>query len=66
MVNDQSTQVQIPAQTGNKSGGIINVSAVLLIESVYLISLMSFVKSSRTLERVKVRDVVAQWLSAGG
>ena len=65
-MNDQSTQVQSPAHTGNKTGGTLNVSAVLLIEPEYLISLMSFVKSSRTSERVKVRDLVTQWLSAGG
>ena len=66
MVNDLSTQVQIPLQTGNITGGNINVSAVLLIEWNNLISLMSFVKSSRTSERGKVRDLVAQWLSAVG
>ena len=55
LVNDLSTQVQIPAQTG-----------VLLIERYHLISLMSFVKSSRSSERDKVRDLLAQWLSAVG
>ena len=61
-----STQVQIPAQTGNKTGGTLNVSAVRLIVWVYLISLISIVKSSRTSEHAKVRDLVAQWLSAVG
>ena len=36
----------------------------LLIEPMYLISLLSIVKSSRTTERDKVRALVAQWLSA--
>ena len=53
VVNDLSTQVQIPAQTGNKIGGPQNVSGVLLIECNHLISLMSIVKSSRTSERDK-------------
>ena len=66
MVNDLSTQVQIPPETGNKTGGTRNVSAVLLIEFNHLISLMSIVKSSRTSEQEKVRDLVAQWLSAVG
>ena len=63
-MKDPSTQVQIPAHTGNKTGGNLNVSTVLLIERNNLISLMSIVKSSRTSERGKVGDVVAQWLSA--
>ena len=63
MVNDLSTLVQVPAQTGNKTLGSLIVSAVLLIESNHLISLMSIVKSSRTSEHGIVRDLVAQWLS---
>ena len=51
---------------GNKTGDTLNVSAVLLIEQKNLISLVSHVKSSRTSERVKVGDLVALWLSAGG
>ena len=66
LVNDLSTQVQSPAQMGTKTGGTLNVSAVLLIEWNHLISLMSIVKSSRTSEHGKVRDLVAQWLSAVG
>ena len=68
LVNDLSTQVQIPAQMGKKTGGTLNVSAVLLIERKHLISLTSNVKSSRTLtsERVKVGDFVAQGVSAVG
>ena len=66
MVNDLSTEVQIAAQTSSKTGGTLNVCAVLLIERKYFISLTSFVKSSRTSERVKVGVFVAQWLSAGG
>ena len=66
MVNDLSTQVQIPAQTVNEIGFTLIVSDVLLIELMHLISLMSIVKSSRTSELDKVGDVVAQWLSAVG
>ena len=66
LVNDLSTQVQIPAQTGNKTGGILNVSAVLQIEWINIISLMSIVKTSRTSEHGKVSDSVAQWFSAVG
>ena len=59
-----SAQVQIPAHTGKKTGGSINVTAVLLIELKCLISPMSIVKSSITSQRVKFRDLVAQWFSA--
>ena len=64
-MNDLSTQVQIPAHTGNKTRGALNVSAVLM-EWNNLISLMSIVKSSRTSQRGRVRDLVAQWLSTVG
>ena len=63
-MNDLLTQVQIPAHTGNKTGGTLNVSAVLLIEWINIIYLMSMVKSSRTSQPGKIRDLVAQWLSA--
>ena len=66
MVNDLSTPVQFPAQKVNENGFTLNLSAVLLIESLHLISLMSIVKSSRTSERDEVGDVVAQWISAVG
>ena len=66
MVNDLSTPVQIPAHTVNKTGGTLNISAVLLIECSHIISLMSIVKSSRTSEHGEVRDVVEQWVSAVG
>ena len=66
MVNDLTTQVQILDQTVNKSVVTINVSAVLLIERIHLISRLSIVKSSRTSEYGKVRDLVAHWLSAVG
>ena len=65
-MNDLSAQVQTPAQMGKKTGGDLNVSAVLLIERIHLISLMSIVKSSRTSEHGKVGVLVAQWLSAVG
>ena len=65
-MDDLSTQVQIPAHMGNKTGGTLNLTAVLLTELQHLVSLMSIVKSSRTSERVKVRDLVVQWLSAVG
>ena len=65
-MNDLSTQVQIPAHTGKKTGGTLNVSAVLLIEWINIIYLMSMVKSSRTSHPGKIRDLVAQWLSAVG
>ena len=63
-MNDLSTQVQIPAQTGNKNGGTLIVCAVLLIDWNVIICLMSIVKSSRTSEHGKIGDAVAQWLSA--
>ena len=66
LVNDLSTLVQVPAQTGNKTLGSLIVSAVLLIESNHLISLMSIVKSSRTSEHGKVGGLMAHWLSAVG
>ena len=66
MVSDLTTQVQIPAQTGNKTGVTQTVYVVLLIKWKYLIALMSMVKSSRTSEHVEVRDLVVQWLSAVG
>ena len=56
----------MPALIGNKTGGMLNVSAVMLIQWNHLIPLMSIVKSSRTSEHGKVRDLVAQWLSAVG
>ena len=61
-----ATQVQIPAQTGNKTRCTLNVSDVLLIEWNHIISFMSIVKSSRTSEHVKHGVAVAQWLSAVG
>ena len=66
MVKDLSTQVQIPAQKGNKNGVTLNVCAVLLIERIHIISLMPIVKSSRTSEHGNGMDLVAQWLSAVG
>ena len=66
MVSDLSTLVQIHAHAGNKTGGTLKVSAVLLIEWNHPISLTSVVKSNRTSERGDVGYVVAQWLSAVG
>ena len=62
LVNNLSTQVQIPAHTGKKTRGTPNVSP----DRINLISLMSIVKLSRTSEQVKVGDLLAQWLSAVG
>ena len=47
-------------------GFTLNVSAVLLIDWLHLIFLMSIVKSSRTSEHGNIGVLVAQWLSAVG